>query len=213
MTKRWAGIILILAATIIPSCSLPNKVNLPVPFLCQAPDGNWVQPWQDACEEAAIIMAISYVKGYSVTRQSGNQEILALVGFQKKHYGGHFDLTAKQVVRLLKDYYHYSRYSLLVTFSVEDIKQALASGEVVIAPMAGRMLGNPFYTRPGPVYHYMVFKGYDEEKRQFITNDSGTRRGKDYRYPYYLAYEAIHDWTGSKETIASGRKAIIIFKK
>jgi len=35
--------------------ALPVKVYLAVPFLCQAPYGNWQQPWQDACEEAAIM--------------------------------------------------------------------------------------------------------------------------------------------------------------
>jgi len=191
---------------------LPLKVDLPVPFLCQAPFGNWSQPWQDACEEAAVIMAMAFVKGYPVTRGSGNQEILDLVDFQIKTYGGHHDLTAEKTVKLIKDYYKYDKIEIRYNFKIEDINDELAKGNVVIAPMAGRLLGNPYYTPPGPAYHYMLFKGYDERRGEFITNDAGTKRGKNYRYKYHVVYNAIHDWTGNKAAIAQGRKAIIVVK-
>ena len=204
--------VIILISLLNPGGALPSKVYLPVPFLCQAPYGNWDQPWQDACEEAAIIMAMAYVKGYSVTRGSGNQEILKLVEFQVKTYGGHHDLTAEKTVKLIKDYYKYDRIEIRYNFKIEDIKNELAKGNVVIAPMAGRLLGNPYYTPPGPAYHYMLFKGYDDRTGEFITNDGGTKRGENYHYKYQVAYNAIHDWTGSKATIAQGRKAIIVVK-
>lgn len=193
--------------------ALPQKVYLPVPFLCQAPYGNWDEPWQDACEEAAVIMAINYIKGYPVTRELGNQEILKLIDYQELNYGGHFDLTAEQTVRLIKDFYHYDKAEVRYNFSVPDIKEELAKGNIAAAPMAGRMLGNPYYTPPGPAYHYLLFKGYDDLTGEFITNDAGTKRGRNYRYKYQAAYNAIHDWTGSKATISRGRKAIIIFPK
>jgi hypothetical protein len=186
--------------------------DLLVPFLCQAPYGNWAQPWQDACEEAAIIMAMAYVKGHPVNRESGNHEILDLVAFQIKRYGGHHDLTAARTAGLIKDYYQYSDIEVRYNFTVDDIKEELSKGNIVIAPMAGRLLGNPYYTRPGPAYHYMLFKGFDDQTGEFITNDPGTRRGKDYRYKYATAYSAIHDWTGDKQTINRGRKAIIVVK-
>ncbi len=196
----------------LPSYPMPQKVDLPVPFLCQAPYGNWSEPWQDACEEAAIIMAMHYLKGSQVDRRSGNQEILSLVEYQEEHYGGHFDLTAAKTSKLVKDYYHYVQADVRHEFTVSDIKEELVKGNVVIAPMAGRLLHNPYYTPPGPAYHYMVFKGYDDSTGVFITNDSGTRRGRDYRYKYQTIFNAIHDWTGSKATINKGRKAIIVFK-
>ena len=195
-----------------PGYALPNKVDLPVPFICQAPYGNWSQPWQDACEEAASVMAIHYIRNYPLDKEGGNQEILGLVGFQEKRWGGHHDLTAQRTVKLIKDYYKYNKVELRYKFGIEDIKAELAAGNVVLAPMAGRLLGNPYYTRPGPAYHYMVFKGYDDSRGEFITNDSGTRRGRDYRYKYDVAFNAIHDWTGSKETIDQGRKAMIVVK-
>ena len=39
--------------------------NLPVPFTSQAPAGVWTQPWQDACEEAAIVMVDHFYRGYA----------------------------------------------------------------------------------------------------------------------------------------------------
>jgi hypothetical protein len=192
--------------------ALPSKVYLPVPFLCQAPYANWAQPWQDACEEAAIIMAIHYMKEDAVDRESGNREILDMVDFQIKNYGGHYDLTAGQAARLIQDYYKFNHIDIRYDISIDDIKHELAERNLVIAPMAGRLLGNPYYTAPGPAYHYMLFKGYDDRTKEFITNDCGTKRGRNYRYKYAVAYGAIHDWAGSKKTIDQGRKAIIVIK-
>lgn len=212
---KSVSIVLIITLLSTISFALPSKVYLPVPFLCQAPYGNWAQPWQDACEEAAIIMAIHYINKYPLDKESGNQEILGLVAFQDKRWGGNYELTAARTVKLLKDYYKYNNYnnvSISYKFGVEDIKAELAGGNLVITPMAGRLLGNPYYRRPGPAYHYMLFKGYDDGRGEFITNDPGTKRGENYRYKYDVAYNAIHDWAGSKETIAQGKKAMIVVK-
>lgn len=169
-------------------------------------------PWQEACEEAAVIMAMRYVRGEKLTKASGNQEILDLVKFQKKKFGGHHDLTAEQVAKLIKDYYKFDKLEVHYDISIEDIKKELAKKNIVIAPMAGRLLGNPYYTPPGPAYHFMLFKGYDDRAGKFITNDMGTKRGKNYRYKYKIAFNAIHDWTGSKKTVAKGKKVMIVIK-
>jgi hypothetical protein len=190
-----------------------KKLVLDVPFLCQAPFANWAQPWQDACEEAAIIMAMHYVNENKLDKEIGNQEILDLVKFQKKSYGGHYELTANLAAKLMKDFYRFGNVDILYKFDVQTIKQELDKGNVLFAPMAGRMLGNRYYRRPGPAYHYLVFKGYDDNTKEFITNDPGTKRGNGYRYKYEVAFNAIHDWNGSKETIKQGPKALIVVKK
>lgn len=199
--------------TVWAADGLLNKVELNVPFLCQAPSGNWAQPWQDACEEAAIVIAVHYVNAYPLDKESGNQEILGLVKFQERKYGGHHDLTAGRTAILMADYYKFKNYSVVYKFNVEDIKRVLGAGDLVLAPMAGRLLGNKYYRQPGPAYHFLVFKGYDDATGEFITNDPGTKRGDGYRYKYAIAYNAIHDWAGSLENITSGRKAMIIVRK
>ena len=94
---RKGSTLLILLLLSFPSFALPQKIYLGVPFLCQAPYANWSQPWQDGCEEACIIMAVKYMRGDLVTRELGNQEILDMVDFQIKNYGGHYDLNAGQI--------------------------------------------------------------------------------------------------------------------
>lgn len=203
-------LILLLIATAVSA--LPNKVYLPVPFLCQAPYANWGEPWQDACEEATIIMAVHYFKHSPLRKAAGNQELLDLVKYQEKEWGGHYDLTADKTAQLTREYYQYKNVEVLYQFGIEDIKTELAKGNIVIAPMAGRLLRNRYYTPPGPAYHYMLFKGYDESTGEFITNDSGTKRGANFRYKYQVAFDAIHDWTGNKLTINQGKKALIVVK-
>jgi hypothetical protein len=215
---KQAIIITLLAFTLILAAgaretALPSKVELQVPFLCQAPFANWAQPWQDACEEAAIVIAIHYVKAYPLDRESGNQELLGLVNYQVKKYGRHHDLTAEQTAKLMADYYKFKKYEVVYKFNVEDIKRVLGAGDLVLAPMAGRLLGNKYYHQPGPAYHFLVFKGYDDASGEFITNDPGTKRGDGYRYKYEVAYNAIHDWAGSKENITTGRKVMIVIRK
>ena len=195
------------------AATLPEKVELKVPFLCQAPFANWSQPWQDACEEAAIVMAIHYVRSYPLDKESGNQEILGLVKYEEVRWGGHHDLTAQKTAKLMAEYYKYKKSKLVYHFGIAEIKKELAQGNLVLTPMAGRLLGNRYYTRPGPAYHYMVFKGYDDRAGEFITNDSGTKRGEGFRYKYDVAFNAIHDWSGNKETIAQGKKAMIVVYK
>ena len=192
---------------------LPSKVELKVPFLCQAPYANWKMPYKEACEEAALIMAFAFAHGIedkTIGKEAGKQEILGLVRYQKRKFGGHFDLTAKQTAKLFKDYYKFEHFKLVYDFTIKDINKELAKGNLVLVPAAGRLLGNKFFKVPGPIYHFLTVKGYDMKKREFITNDPGTRRGRGYRYKFKTLYNAIHDWTGKGATINLGRKAMLV---
>jgi hypothetical protein len=73
--------------------------------------------------------------------------------------------------------------------------------------MAGRQLGNPNYKQPGPLYHMLVIKGY-KKNGDFITNDSGTRKGADYIYQADVIMQAMHDWNGGK--VKTGKKVMLI---
>ncbi len=95
-----------------------------------------------------------------------------------------------------------------------NLKRHLAAGNPVIIPAAGRMLGNPYFSGEGPWYHMLVVTGYKEGVfgTKFITNDPGTKRGEGFEYSSSTLLNAIHDWTGVKEDIAQGRKAVLIVK-
>ncbi len=75
--------------------------------------------------------------------------------------------------------------------------------------MAGRELHNPNFTTPGPLYHMIVIRGFDDDAQEFIVNDIGTRRGEKFHYAYKVIWNALHDFTGDKEKILEGGKRII----
>jgi hypothetical protein len=83
---------------------------------------------------------------------------------------------------LLVGYFGYrpEEIRILRKATILDIKQHVAQGYPVIAPTYGRALKNPYYTPPGPEYHMVTVIGYTRDR--IITNDVGTKRGKDYTY-------------------------------
>ena len=52
------------------NAALPPQYFISVPFTSQAPEKNWEQPWQDACEEAAVLMLDAYYKNYNLSPPS-----------------------------------------------------------------------------------------------------------------------------------------------
>ncbi len=180
---------------------------LNIPFAPQAPFANWDLPYQEACEEASMVMVGEYFKGNKIPRLEAtyaDQEILKLVEWQKQNRGFYEDTTAEEVVSILKDYYQL--VSKVVPYNSEIIKQEILAGHPVILPVAGRLLDNPYFRRPGPLYHMLVVKGFEGE--EFITNDPGTKRGENFRYHYSVFDKAVHDWNGGE--VEKGEQIMIV---
>jgi len=119
-------------------------------------------------------------------------------------------------MRILKQYFHYNLARVEKISSPLDIIKPLLAGQIVIAPLDGRKLGNKYYTPPGPDRHMLVVKGYDGAQGEFITNDNGTKRGENYRYEQNLFYEAVRDYqTGNHESasVAAEKNIIIISRE
>lgn len=172
---------------------LPLEVNLTVPFFSQAPEGDWSQPWQDACEESSLILAHYGMKGEAITKTDFKKKVLEMVEWENEHFGYYESTPVEQVVELYKGYFTDAfEVKVIEDPTVDDLKQELAQGHLIVGPFAGRMLGNPFYSGEGPYYHMMVIKGYDET--HFITNDVGTRRGENFIYDYQTILDAMHDY-------------------
>lgn len=188
---------------------LPGSINLAVPFTPQAPHANWELPYQEACEEASLLMVARYKNGKAIhSSEDADMEILQLVEFQNKYFGDYKDTTAEQTAELARVFYGFADTYVRYDVSVEAIKRELAAGNSVIVPAAGRELGNPYFRRPGPLYHMLVIRGYTEDK--FITNDPGTRRGEEYVYDFDALINAVHDWNGGN--VAEGQKVMIVVK-
>ncbi|MFA5995798.1 MAG: C39 family peptidase [Patescibacteria group bacterium] len=188
--------------------SIPDSINLAVPFTVQAPYANWNLPYQEACEEASMLMSARFLQNRSINGASdADKAILELVNYNANDLKYPIDMTAAETAKSLEQFYGF-KTELIYDFTLDDIKQALAQGYPVILPAAGRQIGNPYYTAPGPVYHMLVIKGYTATK--IITNDPGTKRGANYQYKYETLYKAAHDWNNGD--VNNGQKVIIIVK-
>lgn len=199
----------------LPAATIPQRVLLDVPFTVQAPFGGWADARQDyGCEEASILMAMRWVRGETLSPAQAEQEIIALSDFEKEQYGDFHDTSAQDTLKVLKAYFNYENAFVKYDIGTEDIKAELAQGNVVIVPIDGTKVGNPYYTPPGPPKHKIVIRGYDDATQEFITNDSGTKRGEEYRYGYDVLEGALLDYpTGIDEPIAEIRTAMIVIKK
>lgn len=195
---------------------LPARFKLEVPFTSQAPFGIWDDNHNNACEEAAILIVHFYhsklrsdFKITKITPEIADKEILAMIEFQRKNWKGHYNLEASEVAELARDFYNYKNTKVIYNISIEDIKREIFNGNPVILPCAGRELHNPYYRRPGPLYHMLVAIGY--QKDEIIVNDPGTKRGKNFSYRYDILLNALHEWNGGD--IQNGKSAMIILKK
>ncbi len=191
-----------------PEIVIPESINLAIPFTSQAPHANWDLPYQEACEEASMLMSARFLQGRTIDgANDADAAILQLVDHATNVMKYPIDSTAQETANILEDFYKLDT-ELIYDFTWDDVKLALAQGYPVILPAAGRELGNPNFTSPGPIYHMLVIKGYTPSV--VITNDPGTRKGADYQYSYDTLFNAAHDWNGGN--VNEGKKVIIIVK-
>jgi hypothetical protein len=190
--------------------NIPDKIKISVPFTSQAPLSVWDAKHEEACEEASLVMIKYYLDGKALNKDIAEKEIQDMIKFEIKKYGDYKDTTAAETVKLAKDFYGIENLKVVYDFKPEDIQKYLAKNKPIIVPAAGRRLGNPNFTPPGPLYHNLVLIGYDGNT--IITNDPGTRKGKGYIYNLSTLYNAIHDFPGKPEDIERGRKAMIVME-
>ncbi len=190
---------------------IPEEIFIKVPFTSQAPFAVWDEYHEEACEEASLIMAYYYLQDKELNADMAEKEIQNLIAFQIKEYGDHKDSSVKEIVKMAEDFYGMENLEIIYDFEKDRIKKELAKENPIIIPAAGRLLKNPYFTPPGPLYHNLVLIGYNGD--EIIANDPGTKRGESYRYDLDILYNAIHDFTGDKNLIEQGRKTMIVVKK
>ena len=159
-----------------------------------------------------MIMVSRFYNHQNLTPHLMEQEILNLVKWQADN-GYQVDLAAREVGEILKDYFKLEA-EIIKTVTVEEIKAQLNQGNLIIVPAAGRELGNPYFRQPGPIYHMLVIRGYDNDQQEFITNDPGTQYGKSYTYVYNTLYNAMVNYPSGDHLDQTGRpKALIAVEK
>jgi len=179
-----------IVTTTLKQITVPTELELPVGFAQQAPFANWDTVHEEACEEASMIMAVRYFKDQPISEKIMEEDLQKIFKWEQDN-GYQVDLMAAETIKVLKDYYGFLA-KVTTEVTADRIKYELAKGNLIIVPAAGRELKNPNFKTPGPIYHMLLIKGYDETR--FITNDPGTRRGNSYRYNYNDLLQAVHNW-------------------
>ncbi|OGE83443.1 MAG: hypothetical protein A3B95_00060 [Candidatus Doudnabacteria bacterium RIFCSPHIGHO2_02_FULL_43_13b] len=192
-----------------------SYVLLNVPFTPQAPLANWDDPrQQDGCEEASILMAWLWIQNKSIIPTEAEETIIKISEFEKERYGNFQDTSASDTAKVMKDYYGYDKLTVSENVSVEDIKNKLRQGRLVLVPANGQRLDNPNYTGDGPSTHMLVIRGFDDSKKEFITNDPGTRKGNLYAYDYDVVLGAMVNYPTGQHLSQEGRpNAMIVVEK
>ncbi len=191
--------------------SLPYKINNPAPFIIQAPLGNWDQLHEEACEETSLLIAHYFLeKKKIILSKEAEEAIQKLSSYTKNVFPKKDDLTIEELKIIAEKFFNHQNWKIINNPDILTIKRELSRGNIIIAPMAGRELHNPFYKNPGPLYHMLIISGYDENKKIFITQDPGTKKGKDFPYPFEKIMVSLHDFPGQKEKIKEGEKRILI---
>ncbi len=191
-------------------------IDYKVPFTSQAPTGNWDdERQQDGCEEASALMAVYWAQGKSLNSTIALEKILGASDYEQNTHGEFRDISVDDAVQwIYKEYFKFNKVVAKKNVSLNDIIIELGKGNVVVVPANGQKLGNPYFTAPGPERHMLLIRGYDKAKKQFITNDPGTKRGQGYRYDENVLYEAILSYpTGHHEPIIKVSKDIIVVSK
>jgi len=187
-----------------------------VPFTAQAPLAEWSDPrQQDGCEETSVIMAMYWVKEEALSPNKAKEEILKISHWQEDNHQIYADTSARDTADwLIKEYFKHPLVEVKYDIRVADIINELKKGNLVLVPAQGQRLLNPNFTPPGPERHMVLVRGYDPNTAEFITNDPGTRRGEEYRYPADVLFNAIEDYpTGNHLPSTEIKKAMIVVVK
>jgi hypothetical protein len=179
-----------------PKENASQKIEQNVPFMVQAPFGNWKdQIFQNGCEEAAMTMAFEWTEGtLTISAEEAQNKIKKLTSFEDESLGYDTDTDIYDMQKIFQKYFNYQDIKTQENIKLDDIKNEIQKGNIVLVPTFGRALSNPNYTAPGPITHMLVIIGYDPDTKKFITNDSGTKRGKDYQYPENVLFDAIWEY-------------------
>lgn len=204
----------------VQTADLDFSIKYDGPFTPQAPKAEWTDKrQQNGCEEASTLMAmcllrpeLCVVKNGVIDPDFAVEQILSAHEYQEQNWGVGMDTDAWDTTeRVVKDYFKISDAAVVEPDGWEDIVAYLQGGYLVMVPMDGKRLSNPYYVPPGPERHMVLVVGYDASSRQFVTHDPGTRRGADYKYPVTVFWGAIRDYpTGDNLPIEGIEKRMIV---
>lgn len=205
---------------ILETPKMPEKriadVVLVVPYVNEAPNGIFTGPWKNACEEASISMVEGYYLGKKTVLKNEAEEFMTML-FEKQDilHGSNSNSDAARTAEMINKYSSYGAF-IKENPTIEEIKSEVNKGRPVLTPNYGFSLKNPNipFLLSGSSYHMVVVIGFNDETREFITNDSGDEKtGAGYRYGYDLFMSTIRDYDYSTNKVSGPPRAIFTFRK
>ncbi|HYF97823.1 MAG TPA: C39 family peptidase [Coxiellaceae bacterium] len=161
-----------------------------VPHVLQSPFNTWSDPrLNDGCEEASLLMAMSWIRGEPYSSAQVQQEIINMSELEKRMWGFFQDTSAADTASLMKAYFGYP-INVQHNISTSDIVVALSQNKAVIVPING----SKFYANGGPPRHTIVIKGFDFETVEFIVNDPYLINGGDLRVEEQVLSQSLKDY-------------------
>jgi len=188
-----------------------------VPFLVQAPFGNWGDPrLAQGCEEAAALMAVAWAKGQTaISPATGRKQIIAISNWEKKNLGYYQDSSIQDTADyIFKSYLDFYAIEVRKNISTADIISEIQNGNILLVAIDGRRIGSPYYRKPAPLQHTILVFGYDLATDSFIVNDPGTIHGAGWKVPQATMQSALQDYpSGTGASRAVLPPAMIVVKK
>lgn len=182
----WAFLLFLLRFPFV--AFYPTDVSLEVPYVSQVPDGQWVLPWSQACEEASIAMVGGYYRReVEIPNENAKTRMQRMIDWEDGAFKKNEDTDAEETAKLIASQGGF-RATVVREPSLDDIKKEVAARRPVIALVDMYAL----YQEPsqGDSFHVLVITGYDDGTKEFIVKDPARTRE---RYSYDVVMSSLHD--------------------
>jgi hypothetical protein len=204
------------------NASLPQARNdyikatvLTVPYVSEAPEGIWKQPWANSCEEASVMMVDEFYRGKkSVSVSEAKAYLLNLIAKEEARYESSRNADAMQIADMSIRFADFNA-EVKDNPTIDEIKAEIKAGRPVISLHRGFDLKNPNieFSPTLSSYHTIVVIGFDDARKVFITNDPGDEKaGASHEYGYDLFMNSLHDYNAA-DNKADGTPTVIFTSK
>lgn len=200
----------------IPAATHPPVLLQLVPFLAQAPTGEWSDPrQQEGCEEASALMAVAWARNETLSNTEGRQTIIDMSDWEMEQYGYYYDTSIQDTAdRIFRRYLNYDKISTRFYINTDDIKAELGFGNIVLVAINGQTIENPYYRGAGPLRHMFAVVGYDASTDEFIVHDPGTSYGASMRFSKNALQNSLRDYpSGTHEPLDGRPTAMLVVSK
>lgn len=196
--------------TITQAKILPSSVTIAAPFFPQAPDNKWTMPRAEACSEANLVLAAYYIKEEMLSKKQFKKEIIDLTKLQTESFWTYIEIPLAELKSVYDTYYpNLGSSRIRENPSIDDIKNELAQGHLVIVPTAGKKLNNPHFFGQWPRFHTILLRWYDDT--YFYTNEVWMMHGENFKYTQEIVINAIHDLVDGD--ITQWAKRVLVISK